>query len=197
MAILNTLPLKTGVITNLYTSAHPVMQEGIVIETIHAYRDASPEPSTPTSVRFFAKDIAMGALYTGQRLYGDGTLLSECETLWELEDLEIFEIVNPEDYMSVNDFNEFHPWDWDEAKVEQDDNDQYRWRLHVTLKHSETRGRRVLIKTTEFTHTTAWITSPSQRAAEGRLRELFKSEFFAKFQGCKLFMKNPRRFNQE
>ena len=195
MAILSTTPLNDGVITNLYTATHPVMGDGIVIETIRCYRNEEPKANTPTSIRFFPKDITRGALYSGQLLYSDGCQLNEWSDIWELEDVEPREIQGPEDYIGVNDFNEFHPWDWNDSTVEQDDDDQYRWRLHVNVRHTETRGRRRLIQDRTWTHTTGWITAPSQRAAEALLKDKFKSEFFDKFQGCKMFMKTERRFN--
>lgn len=196
MAILTTKPLNDGVITNLYDATHPVMGDGIVIETIKVYQDKEPEADTPTSVRFFPKDIKNGALYSGQRVFGQGELLDECADAWELEDVEPHEIKDVDDYLSVNDFNEFHDWDWSTAKVERSDIDATRWRLHVKIRHTETRGRRRLIKETKWTWTTKWIQAPSQETAEAALRTSFKKEFFDKFQGCKMFMKSPkRRFN--
>ena len=196
MAILNSTPLKTGFITNLYTATHPAMGEGVVIETIRAYRGNEPQASDKTSVRFFPEDISRGALYSGQRSYNKGELVNEMETEWALESLEVKDVTGPEDYMSVNDFNEFADWDWDtDAVVEVDDNDPYRWRLHVTVTHFETRGRRVLVRKRTFKVVTDWVTAPSQLSAEELLRKAFKAQFFAKWQGCTLFMKQSRRYN--
>jgi hypothetical protein len=197
MAILATTPLNTGTITNLYTAVHPTMGKGWVIETILCYKDKDPQPAHKASIRFFPKDIMKGALYSGGLTHGDGTNVMGYEELWQLEDLEPFSPTKAKEYINVNDFSEFMDWDWNtDATVEVNYSpiDFTLWRLHVKVHHVETRGRRYVEKRTEFTHTSPWINAPSQEAAEPLLRKEFKDSFFAKWQGCTLFMKStPKR----
>ena len=195
MAILATTPLNTGTITNLYTAVHPTMGSGWVIETILCYKEMVPKAEHKASIRFFPKDILQGALYSGGLTHGDGTNVSHYEKEWQLEDLEPFSPIKATEYINVNDFNEFMDWDWYfDATIEQDDDLCTRWRLHVNVQHVETRGRRTEIKRTNFTHTSPWITASCQDVAEPLLRQAFKDSFFAKWQGCTLFMKSaPKR----
>jgi hypothetical protein len=194
MAILATTPLNTGTITNLYTAVHSSMGSGWVIETILCYKDQDPEPHHKVSIRFFPKDIVQGALHSGALTHGDGTNVSHYEAVWQLEDLEPFSPMKAIEYINVNDFNEFMDWDWTtDATIEQDDDDSFRWRLHVNVQHVETRGRRYEVKRTKFNHTSPWITAPSQETAEPLLRNAFKESFFAKWQGCTLFMKSSAK----
>ncbi len=185
MAVLPTLPLKHGVQTKLYDASHPEMGEGLVIEVVDERKGKDPAPGSASSVRFFPTDIKEGALYSGQLSYGDGTNVATFAELWELEDVEPCEDTESR---SVNDFNEFHPWDWNTSVIEEDDDNAGHYRISVAIKHTETRGRRVLVKTTAWSYTTDWY--KIENYTPWKLKAIFLKEFFTMFQGCKMVMKN-------
>tara|TARA_Y100000310_G_C20625014_1_gene785366 strand:- start:149 stop:739 length:591 start_codon:yes stop_codon:yes gene_type:complete len=185
------------VTTTVFDALHPLMGDGVLIQTVHCNPKEKPSDTTLESFRFFPHTVENGCLYRKNKMIGNGKGLdSFCDDHAILE-CEVSELTT-----QVRDHTQFRKYRWSESfegaddqdvDLEQDDKDPNRYRLIVRLTHI-TAHDGALVKETLFSFAGPWVTASSVMSGATLAHNAWKNHdtegFFAKFPGvnchCKL-----------